>query len=160
MFVSRVAQPEPPHTYHYSKSDAQQVEVWFFDNAFACKESQEYSNLLDSYHNHLKHHFKYQRISKAPTVTGLHHIAHDGNVKKLDCWVFKYHADVNGTNQGGETPLHTAIRCNQYKFAYRLVNQHGANVNVEDSFGLTPMQLITNAHNAKFIALFRQADSS
>lgn len=60
------------------------------------------------------------------------------------------HADLNATNQEGETPLHLLVRDAAFhgdkKAAIEWLVKHDANVNVRDIHGRTPLDLLTPRH--------------
>ena len=60
------------------------------------------------------------------------------NVILLLC---KYSAELNRRDINNETPLHQAIRLNQFKLA-RILIEHGADANAENNDGMTPLHIL------------------
>ncbi len=71
------------------------------------------------------------------------------NLKIADL-LLAHHADLNATNQEGETPLHLLVRDavfhGEKKTAIDWLVNHGANLGVRDIHGKTPLDLLTPRH--------------
>lgn len=79
--------------------------------------------------------------SEAAAYTGLHDAAHQGNVAKIE-QLAASKADLNTRDSNGRTQLHVASFAEQ-RDAIRALVKAGANLQLTDRQGNTPLQLAT-----------------